>query len=360
MVSCGSETECARVWRLFESNGGVTVELPVTTVAISPVYPSAVLLDVNLAGNPGGLFRPGAAYEIVYYGSGMAPIVGGAKGPGVPRGSTIGAAAKAESDLYITGSFSPAIRSDPQYNYDISLAFPFLDLGRQNAKLGVLGVTGTAKADKRIDIDPDTFSGGGYWQFFPVIKRRGALQGVIGQVSMLYEFGRKNDNGTFVVPFTAQTPVRLWYSKTSRGVLTPLIGFETGSNRVNALISDGSGQVARTLAGADLAFVYKPKRPLLYSMSLSTQWRTRWLGREEIHTFFGTTPEGKVVPRPVMDKARRDRVESKFQWMFGEFIGVTAGHEYGVMPPVYAFVDHKVSIGITIGLSFGTASRLQR
>jgi hypothetical protein len=360
MVSCASELDCAKVWRVFESAEGATVELPVSAVAVSSAYPNAVLLDVNLTANPGALFRPGASYEVVYYGGGMAPIVGGAKGPGVPRGNIIGTAAKSESDLYLTGLFSPGIRSDAQYSYDVSLAFPFLDLSRQRAKLGVLGITGSAKADKRIDMDPDAFSGGGYWQFFPVIKRRGAMQGVVGQISVLYEFGRKNDNGTFVVPFTTQIPVRLWYSKNSRGVLTPLIGFETGSNRVNGLGPDGSGLIMRTLTGADLAFIYKPKKPALYSMSVSTQWRTRWLGREEIHTFFGTTPEGKIGPRPVMDKERRDRVESKFQWMFGEFIGVTAGHEYGVVPPVYAFVDHKVIVGITLGLSFGTSSRLQR
>jgi hypothetical protein len=334
MVSCASEIDCAKVWRVFETAVGTTVELPVSAVAAFPADPNAVRLDVNLAANPGALFRPGASYEVVYYGGGMAPIVGGAKGPGLPRGNIIGTAAKSESDLYLTGLFSPGVRSDAQYSYDVSLAFPFLDLSRQRAKLGVLGITGSAKADKRIDMDPDAFSGGGYWQFFPVI--------------------------TFVVPFTTQIPVRLWYSKNSRGVLTPLIGFETGSNRVNGLEPDGSGLIMRTLTGADLAFIYKPKKPALYSMSVSTQWRTRWLGREEIHTFFGTTPEGKIVPRPVMDKDRRDRVESKFQWMFGEFIGVTAGHEYGVVPPVYAFVDHKVIVGITLGLSFGTSSRLQR
>lgn len=285
--------------------------------------------------------------------------------PGVKRKTIVGADSKDDADVYAKGSYSPSINSPAQYSYDVAVGYGLPYFTPRNPSLGRLGISTTASADKRKNIDPDSYYAGLFWQVYPVRMPHGVLQGVLVQVDTGGEFALKKlgNETTRTTNYLAPAPrlifpMRLYPFPNHGGgpvfaTLKPLIGFDGGKNFENAVQPNGSGAIARLVAGADFDVTYKPKKPFLYSLTLSSSWRGRYPRHLEIDTtskYNATKQDYDFSFNPT--KKPRNHVTSKLEWKLSEFFGITVSHEIGAEPPVFNYVDQSVSIGFTFSALF--------
>jgi hypothetical protein len=270
-----------------------------------------------------------------------------------------GADSKDSADLYLQGSYSPRIGSPAQYSYDVAIGYG-QPISKNHARVGLWGVSITGTADQRPNLDPDSYYAGALWKAFPALDHRGPLQGIVSQVDMGGEFARKKfaDTQTKTSNFLApaprlEFPMRL-YPKRGESLhrttlmLRPIVGFDWGHNFQNALQPDGSGLMARALAGGDFVLTYSTKRAFRYSFTVSSSWRGRYPLRKGIDTtsVYNPSKQDFDFTFQVTRKPRND-VSSKFTWKWTEYFGLTVSHELGALPPLYNYVDHSVTVGLT-------------
>jgi hypothetical protein len=272
----------------------------------------------------------------------------------------VGADSKDDADVYLSGTYSPRIHSPAQYSYDIAVGYGLPYLSQTHPDRGRIGFSITGAADQRPNLDPDSYYAGALWQAYPVRTAFGALQGVVFQLDIGGEFARKKlgDSKTKTSNFLAPSPhfefpIRLYSGSGVFVTMKPIIGFEYGENFQNEQAPHGTGFLARWLVGTDTVLTCKPKKRFLYSISLSSSWRGRYLQEKEIDTtsVFNPTTQDFDFTFNVTRKPR-NHIQSKLDWKWTEFFGLTASHELGAVPPIFNYVDHSVSIGFTFSAAF--------
>ncbi|HLM02332.1 MAG TPA: hypothetical protein VK400_14870 [Pyrinomonadaceae bacterium] len=297
-----------------------------------------------------------AAKIIVNFGSKvitLPPINSPAANQGGDNGTPFGAAAnKQNADVYLNGSYSPGINGgDPQYSVDGSISVMF-DIDKNKTKYGQLGFVGSVKTDKRKKVDPDSYRLFLAYQNVPSSQRWGALQGV--QFTWLAagtEFDRKGKNINFISAPYLDFPILL-YPETNRrpdkplAVLTPTIGFETGWNFRNAVTPNQGRGIFRGVAGADLLFRFNPKISGFQGVEFTNSYMMRIPATKEIYTL--TRKEnGQDVDVPFLNKKPRHYIKSELGLKLNDYFSITTKYEYGMLPPVFRRIEHKLSFGFT-------------
>lgn len=272
-----------------------------------------------------------------------------------PAGTTIEPASNKEaSDVYLNGSYSPAINSDPQYSIDGSVALMF-DLDHEHLNYGQLGFLGSVKTDKRKKVDPDSYRLFAVYQNTPVTKFHGPLQGVLFTwLGAGVEFDRKGDNVNFITAPYLDFPLRL-YPRIIRAttepmaILTPVIGFETGRNFHNAVTPDSGRAIFRTVVGANFLFRFNPKLPGFKGTEFSSTYTLRLPAKREVYTLTEKV-NGQDTDFPFLGTNPRHYVKSDLSFKVTDAFSLTFKHEYGALPPVFRKIDHKVSMGFTFSV----------
>jgi hypothetical protein len=274
--------------------------------------------------------------------------------PPSPGPSSTPESNKQKADLYISGTYSPAINSDPQYSIDGSVGLMW-DLSGEHPEYGQLGFLGAVKTDKRKKVDPDSYRLFLAYQNTPVSKFHGPLQGVLFTwLPAGVEFDRKADNVNFITAPSLDFPIRLFpkfirATTEPMAVLTPTVGFEAGHNFHNAVTPDTGRGVFRGVAGASLIFRFNPKLPGFKGVELSSSYALRLPALREIYTLTKKV-DGKDVDDPFLGKNPRHYAKTDLNFKLTDAFSFTIKHEYGAIPPAFRKVDNKLSFGFTYGI----------
>jgi hypothetical protein len=283
------------------------------------------------------------------------PKKSGSVGGGQSGAPVAAASNKQTSDIYLSGSYSPGFKgADPQYSLEGSVAVMF-DLNKKHLEYGQLGFVASVKTDKRKKVDPDSYRL--FLAYQNVLKSNWwgpnkSIQGV--QLTWLAagtEFDRKGKNTNFITAPYLDFPIRLFPSHIRSGtvpmaVLTPSIGFETGWNFHNAVPPNKGSGIFRGFFGADLLFRFNPNIPGFKGIEFANSYVLRAPAIEEIYTL-SKKVNNQDVDDSFLNRKPRHYVKSALTFKLNDYFGITTTYEYGMLPPVFRRIDHKVSIGFT-------------
>jgi len=343
-----------------DGEGKVIPGTRVIRVTVSPTAPNIVILKL-----PDTLTLAGWSQVFLTYNPGGPKTYRFLGKPADKPKTIVGADSKDSADVYVSGSYSPRIGSPAQYSYDVAIGYGLPYFNKRDPALGRAGFSVTGAADQRPNLDPDSYYAGAFWQAYPMRTPHGALQGAVFQLDSGGELTRKKlgdaktKTSNFLAPAPRlEFPLRLypWPGQSVTGVfltLRPIIGVDWGRNFQNPSQGDGSGLMARAMAGADFSLTDKPKKPFLHSLSVSSSWRGRYPWRKEIDTTSKYNPTSQDFDYSFgLTTKPRNHITSKLDWKWAEYFGLTASHELGAQPPLFNYVDHSVTIGLTFSGSF--------
>ncbi|HEY0794528.1 MAG TPA: hypothetical protein VGD64_01995 [Acidisarcina sp.] len=262
---------------------------------------------------------------------------------------------KANSDIYLNGTYSPAINGAAQYSIDTSVGLLFPLAPSSETNYGSVGFLGTVKSDKRPTANPDSYRFFGVYQRVLNKEPHWPLEGVlfIGLIAGA-EFDRKANNVNFISSPILDFPIRLRGEIHNKGslvpVLTPELGMEIGNNFTNAINANGQGFIARGLAGGTLGIDFKSKLAFFKSVHLASTYRVRIPAFAEVYTRTATNAAGKTIDVPGLSTQARHYIKNELDFGLWKPLSFAITHEYGTLPPAFRLVDQKVSIGFTLAL----------
>ena len=265
------------------------------------------------------------------------------------------APSQSEADNYLTGSYSPAIHSAPQYSID----------GQGNLDFQVwprvyMGAIAKVNTDNRPSADPDSFLVSSQLQWIAKNTRflHQRAQGILVNWNFAgLEFDRSTTTKTLVSSATAEMPLRLYpapgksLGKFTSGIF-PFIGLTTGTNLSNALEPNGSGFILRGVFGGALTLTYNmPSVPWMQKISLTGSDTARVPATNEIFTFTHyISSTGKTVSLPVLSTRFRNHATGEVDLTVAKPFSISIKYEDGELPPAFKTVNNKVTIGIKIAL----------
>jgi hypothetical protein len=281
------------------------------------------------------------------------PPCGGPPKPTKPASELKPASGKQNADLYISGTYSPAINSAPQYQIDSSANLMW-DIDRKKTSYGQLGFLAAVTTDKRKEVDPDSYRVFGAYQGVPVAKWYGPVQGVL--FTWLFagaEFDRKANNINFITAPSLDFPTRIFPKIINAGtvpmaIFVPTIGVEAGHNFRNVVTPDGRG-VFRGVIGGTFLFRFNPKIPGFKGVELSSAYKLRLPAIDEVFTSTKMV-NGKAVDVPFLSSKPRHYIKEQLDFKLTDAFSLTLKHEYGAIPPAFRMADHKASVGFTYSL----------
>ena len=265
---------------------------------------------------------------------------------------------KSTSDNYLSGLYSPAIHSSPQYTID--------GQGRFVKQIGLSsfygGAIATVSTDQRPSADPNSFLVSGVLQVVLTDEPFDTKSSFWSRVQMPIlnwefaglEFDRQTTTKTFISSPIVEIPYRVFGNAGSTFSLGmfPYFGIETGTNLSNGLSPDGSGFVFRGELGSSVSFKVKPKNwKVLSQIGITSSYTARIPATAEIFTnthFISAT--GKTVTLYTMSTQVRNHLKDELDFTVAKPVSISIKHEYGELPPGFRTIHNKVSIGLTVML----------
>lgn len=261
---------------------------------------------------------------------------------------------QAQSDNYLTGSYSPAIHSAPQYTIS--------GQGRVVKQLGsdfYFGAIANVETDNRPSANPDSFLTAGLIQWVP--RDTPFLSDIAEGVLVDWEFAglefdRQTTNETFISSAVAEIPLRLYPDPGKNlakvvAAIYPEFGLTTGVNLANSLEPSGSGFIFRGLVGGKLSLTVKPGWKWLQQIDLTGNDMARMPATNEIFTYTHyISATQKTVSLPVLSTKVRNHVTGQLAFTFAKPFSLTVKYEDGELPPAFKTINNKVTIGLSITL----------
>jgi hypothetical protein len=150
--------------------------------------------------------------------------------------------------------------------------------------------------------------------------------------------------------FQGILPPKTWFGGKVRTHFFPDLGVEAGKNLRGVLPEIDGRAIARMKTAADWFLIFDLQKPWLQDISFETTWARRWpLTAEVTYKTNKTPPTFSAVS---VGTAPRDYVKEAFNLDVTKYIGFTVAYEYGSLPPKYAFLDSKFTIGLTVKAKF--------
>jgi hypothetical protein len=262
---------------------------------------------------------------------------------------------KENSDIYLSGTYSPAINGPAQYSIDTSIGLLFPLAPSSETNYGSLGFLGTVNSDKRPTANPDSYRFFGVYQRVLTKEPHWPLEGVL--FTGLWggaEFDRKANNINFISSPIADFPIRLRGQIHSKGSLVPVLtselGMEIGNNFTNAINPSGQGFIARGLIGTNLSVDFKSKAAFFQSLHFASTYRVRIPAKAEVYTLTMTNSAGKTIDVPALSTQARHYIKDELDFGLWKPLSFAITHEYGTLPPAFRLVNQKVSVGFTFAL----------
>jgi hypothetical protein len=168
------------------------------------------------------------------------------------------------------------------------------------------------------------------------------------------EFSRNDPSSNIITSGLATFDLKPWKpTKRTFGTLYPFAGFEIGRNLTRPDVINGipvnlthDRGIVRGLAGADALFaLVDPKDVTTNLFSITGTYRLRLPTLDE--PFIDTLHQVTSIRNTT--KARH-WVEADVTYTIPawKYLSFTATYQYGDLPPIFTFVDHKVTIGVKL------------
>jgi len=267
-----------------------------------------------------------------------------------PKKPSIEAAkTKDESNVYLSGTFSPAVGSSPDYSTDSKVNWPVHYFDKTQS--WALALAASVQTDSKGSSDPDGFSWGipiqhvftrpasAQWSFGGMeLDKRGKAINFVSAPSITRAF-----NHDFYGPDKKRKG--LVAVKASVG-LDLTAGVEFGSNlRQNFTIKnkpgEGEGMIFRGVPSAT-AYLDIPNVLYLSKITLSSSYTARIPTTDELFLETRNTKN----PIPLMSSQTRHWVQNSLQFNITDFVAIQIKHQYGTLPPAFSFVQNSGSIGL--------------
>ena len=139
----------------------------------------------------------------------------------------------------------------------------------------------------------------------------------------------------------------------TRALFTPMIGAELGKNIKNPL-NLGKPGIVRLKAGAELTI--KKDKPFGTSRIKDLVWDStlveRWFAKSEFA--FDKDDDGKLIFK-AFGRHPRPHFKSEVSFKFNDYFGPAFSYEWGEEPPLYKKVNHKATVKLVYSFSRKTA-----
>ncbi len=258
--------------------------------------------------------------------------------------------------IYFNGSYSPAIKSPPQYQIAGSVA-PLWHVGDFGILQGnQIGMLGTVSTDKRQQANPDSYEFFAVYQGLPYSGwyLHGLGEGILlTWLAAGTEFDHATDDINVISAPYLDFPLRLFQYdlnsvKQAEVLLIPTVGAEAGHNFYNAVTPTEGRAVLRGVMGATLNFHFDRKVSFLQGIELSSSYTLRLPATDEIFTNTKTVA-GKVVDFPYLSTKARQSLNTELDFKLTKTVAIAVKHVYGAIPPAFRMVHNQLTIGITYG-----------
>jgi hypothetical protein len=272
--------------------------------------------------------------------------------PKGPAGKTIIAPAKTKDDatVYLSGTFSAAVGSTPEYATDSKVNQPLKYFGKNQSSL--ISAAAMVQTDSKGSADPDGF----YWSIpiQHIFERPFSVQwSVVGM-----ELDKRDNAVNFVSApsitwsldrafFRADKKHRVQVVAASVG-LDLTAGVEFGTNLRDEFVAANKpgqteGAFFRGVPSAT-AYLIIPQIFHLNKITLSSSYTARIPTTDEL---FLETRNTKT-PIPMLTSQTRNWIQNSLQFNFTEYIGIQIKHQYGSIPPAFSFVQNSGSVGLVL------------
>jgi hypothetical protein len=271
--------------------------------------------------------------------------------PKGPAGKTVFAPAKTKDDatVYLSGTFSAAVGSTPEYATDSKVNQPLKYFGKNQSSS--ISAAAMVQTDSKGTADPDGF----YWGI-PVqhiFERPISVQwSVVGM-----ELDKRGNAVNFVsAPSVTWSLDHAFFRADQKhlGVQTVAAsvglgltaGVEFGTNlRDNFVAANKPGQTEGAFfrgVPSATAYLIIPQVLHLNKITLSSSYTARIPTTDEL---FLETRNTKT-PIPMLTSQTRNWIQNNLQFNFTEYFGIQIKHQYGSIPPAFSFVQNSGSIGL--------------
>jgi hypothetical protein len=231
--------------------------------------------------------------------------------------------------------------------------------------------TDTKAPNDRTEVDPDAIDGSLSIEHIWTPKRppidpdqpvaatpRHVLQGIDFDIRPLGgEFARKYPASNLMTKGYANLVLAPWkVGKDLWAALYPSAGYEIGSNLNQPSILfkqpvdlSGWNGIARAVfitKGELYGLQAKPKDGSIYRFTLDAAYQPRIPFLRE-HFVTSEFVAGKRVSVTQLRKNNRHKDEEGLNWNFNKFLALRVQYRYGALPPLFEFVDHQATVGLT-------------
>jgi hypothetical protein len=285
------------------------------------------------------------------------------------------ATGKADSDIYLNGSYTATVGGAPTYSVD-SFAGYMRGIGPAGEFVGKLGLYGQVTT-KSGSSSPTPNSYLTYAVFQRVLASEGGWMGPF-QTPILNlrliggEFAQQGNNTNVVVSPVVVFPLRLSGGSLGPlrpGLTIPHMTFTAGVEIVKSVSSalPTANWLTRGLLGSTFSIGYAPQKPWLSSILYTAAYQVRIPSSAEVYynsSFALVNPttgvRGTTPPR--LGTQARSYVDTKLTYNLTKFAGLTCEYTYGSLPPAFVLTHSTFALGITFTLqqtSYGRYSILK-
>lgn len=324
----------------------------ISSAIVSPPLEASGLVSLTLRQNvPADFKRIDVTFDGPDYPHASIEPKPTASAPGAKahKPSITAAKTKDDANVYLSGTFSPAVGSTPDYSTDSKVNWPVKYFGEHQSSM--VSIAATVQTDDKGTADPDAF----YWGI--------PIQRILGWPgsAQWYIAGMELDKRANAVNFvSAPSITRSFYhdfyglDKKRKGLKTVVTsvgldltaGVEFGSNlRQEFTIVNKPGERESSFfrgVPSAAAYLIIPNMLHLSKISITSSYTARIPTSDEL---FLETRNTKS-PIPLMTSQTRNWIQNCLQFNITELVSIQIKHQYGSLPPAFSFVQNSGSIGL--------------
>jgi hypothetical protein len=280
--------------------------------------------------------------------------------PAKKKAEFAAAKSKDDADLYLFGSFLAGDSTKPLFVIDAKGNWMW---PQEKWSFGINSAISTnAGAQTPVDrtrVDPDSITGA-----FSIQRRidwdAPGIQGFdLNFQPIQGEFSRKTSSSDLVGSALAKlvTKPHKVFGKRRWIAAYPSAGYEGGHNlnQPSVLLKQpvnlsGWNAISRAVVGINGEFYWLSKKPTAddtWRFTIDASYQDRFLFTGEP---FITVADIKTMPvySIALNRNRRPEAEAHITWNFSPYVGLQVQYKYGSLPPLFEFVDHQATVGLTL------------
>ena len=253
-----------------------------------------------------------------------------------------------DSDIFVSYQLTSARHRATTGTGDVKISIPFFkNFWNRTSKFSLTPIDLKASSDSGADADSLKISG--EW-FLPVYVNDNP------DSTFLFPAVDWINTGKVEAPKNFNNINAIWESrwlfpsaqigngKRFRMFIDPFLGHELGKNLRSPLEEADGAAIARVYVGANLLVQFPIKnKDFLKRLEFTSTYIRRWPLKRELTVKENDDGSANLL---TFGKGPKEYTDSKFIVMVNDYFGPFVGYEWGSLPPVYKFVDHKWTFGV--------------